>query len=150
MMMVATLVLCAVSSVHALDGVLSVGGTYRYGHVYWRSDGDVTEFTVEAAFKRHIEEVSSWSGTAVDNLAKVADWNDFFDNMNARVDAPRWGKKNMIIDNIEDIEPCRVDCDRDGGDDLEDFDFFHDMLTLNDRGHIVDNLDDIDACTIDC
>jgi hypothetical protein len=73
MMMVATLVLCAVSSVHALDGVLSVGGTYRYGHVYWRSDGDVTEFTVEAAFKRHIEEVSSWSGTAVDNLAKVGD-----------------------------------------------------------------------------
>jgi len=81
---------------------------------------------------------------------KVADWNDFFNNMNARVDAPRWGKENMVIDNLDDIEPCRVDCDKDGGNTGTDFAFFGNMLALNERGHIIDNLDDIDACSIDC
>jgi len=81
---------------------------------------------------------------------QVADWNDFFNNMNARVDAPRWGKENMVIDNLDDIEPCRVDCDKDGGSTGEDFGFFGNMLALNERGHIIDNLDDIDACSIDC
>ena len=62
---------------------------------------------------------------------KVADWNEFFNNMNARVDAPRWGKENMVIDNLDDIEPCRVDCDKDGGNTGEDFAFFGNMLALN-------------------
>lgn len=62
---------------------------------------------------------------------KVADWNDFFNNMNARVDAPRWGKENMVIDNLDDIKPCRVDCDKDGGNTGEDFAFFGNMLALN-------------------
>ena len=62
---------------------------------------------------------------------KVADWNEFFNNMNARVDAPRWGKQNMVIDNLDDIEPCRVDCDKDGGNTGEDFKFFGNMLALN-------------------
>ena len=48
-----------------------------------------------------------------------------------QVDAPRWGKENMVIDNLDDIEPCRVDCDKDGGSTGEDFGFFGNMLALN-------------------
>ena len=48
-----------------------------------------------------------------------------------QVDAPRWGKENMVIDNLDDIEPCRVDCDKDGGSTGEDFAFFGNMLALN-------------------
>jgi hypothetical protein len=49
------------------------------------------------------------------------------------VDAPRWGKTNMVIDNLDDIEPCRVDCDKDGGNTGKDFAFFGNMLALNVR-----------------
>ncbi len=48
-----------------------------------------------------------------------------------QVDAPRWGKTNMVIDNLDDIEPCRVDCDKDGGNTGTDFAFFGNMLALN-------------------
>ena len=37
----------------------------------------------------------------------------------------------MVIDNLDDIEPCRVDCDKDGGSTGEDFGFFGNMLALN-------------------
>ena len=40
-------------------------------------------------------------------------------------------KENMVIDNLDDIEPCRVDCDKDGGNTGEDFAFFGNMLALN-------------------
>ena len=71
--LLAALYLCAVASVYALDGVPSVGGTYRYGHVYWNSTGRSVEFTIEAAIKREMRELSTWEGTAIDGLAKVGD-----------------------------------------------------------------------------
>jgi hypothetical protein len=37
----------------------------------------------------------------------------------------------MVIDNLDDIQPCRVDCDKDGGNTGEDFGFFGNMLALN-------------------
>lgn len=52
-----------------------------------------------------------------------------------QVDAPRWGKENMVIDNLDDIGPCRVDCDKDGGSTGEDFGFFGNMLALNVSTH---------------
>ena len=64
--------LCA-PCVYALDDVASVGGTYRYGHVSWNAMGSTVKFTIEAAFKRDISDVSTWSGTAQDNLTKVGD-----------------------------------------------------------------------------
>jgi hypothetical protein len=36
-----------------------------------------------------------------------------------------------VIDNLDDIEPCRVDCDKDGGNTGDDFAFFSNMLALN-------------------
>jgi len=72
--LVAAVCLCAATPVvRALDGVLSVGGTYRYGHVHWTSTGSTVEFTVEAAFKRAMTDLSTWTGTAPDGLAKVGD-----------------------------------------------------------------------------
>lgn len=53
--------------------MLSVGGTYRYGHVHWASTGKTVQFTVEAAFKRAMTDLSTWSGTAPDNLPQVGD-----------------------------------------------------------------------------
>ena len=91
----------------------------------------------EGASPEHGYEVARFASTnGPSDLAevdgeKIADWNEFFDNMNARVDAPRWGKENMIIDNIDDIEPCRVDCDKYGGSTGEDFGFFDQSLALN-------------------
>uniref|UniRef100_A0A7S0EU24 Uncharacterized protein n=1 Tax=Hanusia phi TaxID=3032 RepID=A0A7S0EU24_9CRYP len=81
---------------------------------------------------------------------KVADWNEFFNNMNVEVDAPRWDKTGMIVDNIEAIPACSVDCDKEGTDDDKDFAFYSDLNAINGRGHIVDNLDNIDACDVDC
>ena len=91
----------------------------------------------EGASPEHGYEVARFASTnGPSDLAevdgeKIADWNEFFDNMNARVDAPRWGKENMIIDTIDDIEPCRVDCDKYGGSTGEDFGFFDQSLALN-------------------
>ncbi len=45
---------------------------------------------------------------------KIADWNRFFDGFTKRVDAPRWGVKDLLVDNLEGITACDVDCDRNG------------------------------------
>ena len=67
------LCLCAAGRSRALDGVPSVGGTYRYGHVHWNSTGRAVEFTVEAAIMRDMRDLTTWEGTALDGLAKVGD-----------------------------------------------------------------------------
>lgn len=69
----AALCLYCAPAVLALDGVPSEGGTFRYGHVHWKSKGNAVEFTVEAAFKRAISDVSDWKGSAPDGLAQVGD-----------------------------------------------------------------------------
>ncbi len=69
----AVICLYCAPAVLALDGVASEGGTFRYGHVHWKSKGNAVEFTVEAAFKRAISDVSDWKGSAPDGLAQVGD-----------------------------------------------------------------------------
>lgn len=89
----------------------------------------------------------------VDN-DKIADWNKFFDGFTKRVDAPKWDVKDLLVDNLDDITPCNIDCDKNGMTSLSDFAFFDNMTRTetDDAGrvHIVDSLDGIDACTIDC
>ena len=58
---------------HVVAGVRSTGGTYRFGHIHWKSTGSVVEFTVEAGFTRRITDISTWKGTAPDGLAQVGD-----------------------------------------------------------------------------
>ncbi|KAJ1490677.1 hypothetical protein T484DRAFT_1934550 [Baffinella frigidus] len=82
--------------------------------------------------------------------AKVQDWNDFFNGMNTEVDVPKWNKYGLVVDNIEAIPACTVDCGKWDSDDTSDFGFFDKLNTVNERGHIIDNIDNIDACSIDC
>jgi len=48
------------------------GGTYKYGHIHWTSEGSEVEFTVEAVFRRS-NPTESFAGTAVDGFAQVGD-----------------------------------------------------------------------------
>jgi hypothetical protein len=45
---------------------------------------------------------------------KIADWNRFFDGFTKRVDAPKWGVKDLLVDNLEGITACNIDCDKNG------------------------------------
>ena len=54
-------------------GVEGVGGTYRYGHIRWTSEGNTVTFTLEVAYKRNITDMSYWKGTAPDLLPQVRD-----------------------------------------------------------------------------
>ena len=45
---------------------------------------------------------------------KIADWNRFFDGFTKRVDAPKWDVKDIISDNLDNITPCNIDCDKNG------------------------------------
>lgn len=54
-------------------GVEGVGGTYRYGHIRWTSEGNMVTFTLEVAYKRNITDTSYWKGTAPDLLSQVGD-----------------------------------------------------------------------------
>eukprot|EP00285_Hemiselmis_virescens_P005782 CAMPEP_0173385992 /NCGR_PEP_ID=MMETSP1356-20130122/8592_1 /TAXON_ID=77927 ORGANISM="Hemiselmis virescens, Strain PCC157" /NCGR_SAMPLE_ID=MMETSP1356 /ASSEMBLY_ACC=CAM_ASM_000847 /LENGTH=104 /DNA_ID=CAMNT_0014342035 /DNA_START=88 /DNA_END=402 /DNA_ORIENTATION=+ len=82
---------------------------------------------------------------------KQADkWGSFFDHLNTEVDVPKYGIKNLLIDNIESIEPCDMDCDKEGTKKPDDFEWYNDLNAKNKRGKIVDNIKDITACLIDC
>jgi len=57
------------TNVHALEDLSSVGGTFIYGHVNWKSDvGNVVTFHVEAAYRRNIQ-----SGYWKNGQAQVGD-----------------------------------------------------------------------------
>ncbi len=48
-----------------------MGGTFRYGHIYWTSTGNAVTFVLETAFKRNVQN-PDFKGTAADGLAQVA------------------------------------------------------------------------------
>lgn len=81
---------------------------------------------------------------------QVKDWGDFFDHLNTKVDVPKYGKKDLVVDNIEAIPACNQDCDKPGTSNDEDFWWYDTLNRVNKDSHIVDNLRDITACTIDC
>jgi len=57
----------------ALFGLDGSGGTFRYGHVHYRTVGEnVVEFTIEAAFTRKVD-TSYFYGTALDGFAQLGD-----------------------------------------------------------------------------
>ncbi|KAJ1467793.1 hypothetical protein T484DRAFT_1857553 [Baffinella frigidus] len=67
------LLLVSLTPSGALEGVEGVGGTYRYGHIRWTSEGNMVTFTLEVAYKRNITDTSYWKGTAPDLLSQVGD-----------------------------------------------------------------------------
>ena len=90
-----------------------------------------------------LERTVSLEGPADDQVidgAKVQDWNDFFNGMNTEVDVPKWNKYGLVVDNIEAIPACTVDCGKWDSDDTSDFGFFDNLNTLNARGHVIDNI----------
>lgn len=48
------------------------------------------------------------------NQKEADDWGSFFDQLNTEVDVPKYGVKNLLVDNIEDIPPCDMDCGKHG------------------------------------
>mmetsp|Transcript_52902 Transcript_52902/g.129192 ORF Transcript_52902/g.129192 Transcript_52902/m.129192 type:complete len:257 (-) Transcript_52902:53-823(-) len=103
---------------------------------------------------RHLGDMVRASTLMRDNESfqekQVEDWDKFFDHLNTEVDVPKYGKKDLLVDNIEAIPPCNQDCDYEGTPNDEAFEWFNTLNTENKDGHIVDNLKDITACVIDC
>lgn len=55
------------------SGLDSAGGTFRYGHIYWKTlQGNQVEFTIEAAFTRKVD-TSYFAGSAPDGFAQLGD-----------------------------------------------------------------------------
>jgi hypothetical protein len=47
------------------------GGTYKYGHIHWVSEGNTVTFTIETVFKRS-NPTAYFAGTALDGFAQVS------------------------------------------------------------------------------
>ena len=61
---------CALSFNKYETGNDVIGGTYRYGHVFWTSSGNTVNFVIETAFKRSVN-TSYFFGSAADGLAQA-------------------------------------------------------------------------------
>lgn len=48
------------------------------------------------------------------NQKEADDWGAFFDQLNTEVDVPKYDVKNLLVDNIEAIPPCNMDCGKHG------------------------------------
>ena len=53
-----------------IAGYSTIGGTFRYGHIFWTSSGNDVNFVIEAAYKRSVN-TSYFKGSAADGLAQV-------------------------------------------------------------------------------
>ena len=63
--------MCNELHIFRIAGYDILGGTFRYGHLYWTSSGNDVNFVVEAAYRRSVN-TSYFKGSAADGLAQVS------------------------------------------------------------------------------
>eukprot|EP00286_Rhodomonas_abbreviata_P022922 CAMPEP_0181315814 /NCGR_PEP_ID=MMETSP1101-20121128/15571_1 /TAXON_ID=46948 /ORGANISM="Rhodomonas abbreviata, Strain Caron Lab Isolate" /LENGTH=1134 /DNA_ID=CAMNT_0023423037 /DNA_START=135 /DNA_END=3540 /DNA_ORIENTATION=+ len=67
------IIVSACWTTNALFGLEGAGGTFRYGHIFWkRIQGNEVEFTIQAAFTRSVD-TSYFSGSALDGYSRTGD-----------------------------------------------------------------------------
>lgn len=106
----------------SVGGAPTANGRVTTSH----AEGEMTGFAGEKhMIDRHLGDMErkSRGATLYGNMENRPDsynqeeadkWGAFFDQLNTEVDVPKYGVKNLVVDNIEAIPPCDMDCGKHG------------------------------------